>query len=421
TNEYRIFPPNNEEPAFSTFSRFDQYDDWGVDLSGRHAFSEDLTLRGKLYYHDHEDEYISYAGPEYDKSLAASSYEDYLVGGNIITDFSLADWHKGHFSFHYRGDSHEARDAAYLPYNEYFSHTGSIGTEQKWSHESGLAVFAGVSYDWFRVSDAEDYVYDQDSNLIGQQDMEDTDTKDEVNPMIGFTFALDRTEFYGSVARKTKFPNLFQLYSSHGGNPELDSEESVNYTLGVKHHFSDWLSAECAGYYHDISDWISRDYYEEDYTGDELYENVEEISMTGFEAALHFRPCDYFGLNLDYTYNDAENESSSRVTDKVVGVPENKYGIGCDVTIPGILAKLNLRSIYVDETYDQLPTAGRPDQETIETDDYFIVNARLATKQYYDTFNAYVEVDNIFDEDYEQEIGFPGRGRNFRVGFNAEF
>ena len=420
TNEYRIFTRENDNPGFSTFSRFDTYDDWGLDVSGRHKFSDALTLRGKLFYHDHEDEYVSYASPDYETVIAESRYKDALFGGNLIADFSLADWHRGHFSLHYRGDAHKARDDTYLPYNDYYSHTGSVGTEQELFHESGLSVFAGASYDWFRVSEAEDYVFDDEDNFLGQEDLEDTDTMDEINPMIGFNFSLDKNEVFGSVARKTKFPNLFQLYSSKGGNPELDAELSVNYTLGMTHHFTDWFSAQWAGYYHDISDWISRDYYEDDYTGEELYENIEEIDILGFEASMKLRPHEFIGFNLDYTYNDAENKSGNRATEKVIGVPEHKFGIGCDLTLPKVLAVLNLRGVYVDEVYDQLPTAASPDVEPVETEDYFFVNARLATKKYYDKIRAYVEVDNVFDEDYEQEIGFPGRGRNFRVGFKAE-
>lgn len=421
TNEYRIFTRSGDSPAFSTFSRFDTYDDWGVDLSGRQDVSEGLSFRGKLFYHDHTDEYVSFDSPEYENVIAVSQYKDYVVGGNLIMDFTAADWHRGHVSFQYRGDSHEARDDDYLPYNDYFSHTGSVATEQEWFNDAGLSVFAGVSYDWFAVDDAEDYVFDNDDMFMGQADKETADTESEFNPMIGFNWTVNQSEIFGSVAKKTKFPNLFQLYSSQGGNPDLDSEESINYTLGVQHAFCDWLRFELAGFYHDISDWISRDYYEDDYTGEALYDNMEEISMRGFETALHIRPCAYFGLKLDYTYNDARNESDNRVTDRVIGVPENKYGIGCDMTVPVVLAKLNLRAVYVDEMYDQLPTIERPDDEAVRTDDFFIVNARLATPKYKDCFEAHVEVDNIFDEDYAEEIGFPGRGRNFRVGFSADF
>ncbi|MGB9498460.1 MAG: TonB-dependent receptor plug domain-containing protein [Dissulfuribacterales bacterium] len=421
TSEYKIFTRENDSPGFSSFSRFDDYDDWGVDFSGKQLISDDLTIRGKLFYHDHTDKYVSYDGPDYINEIATSNYKDNLFGVSLITDFSLADWHAGHISLNYHGDMHEGRDDVYLPYNEYKSHTGSIGTEHNFFNDDGLSVFAGCSYDWFRVSDAEDYVFDRDDNFTGQEDMNTADTTSEFNPMIGFNYDLDKTELFGSVARKSKFPSLFQLYSSRGGNPDLDSEVSINYTLGLKRNFTKWFTTEISGFYHDISDWISRDYYEEDYTGIELYENMEKISMKGFEAGLYFTPHDYFRLNVNYTYNDAKNESSKRVTDRVIGVPENKLDWGCTITIPKILAKINISGYYIDNMYDQLPTTANPDDDTIKTDDYWIVNGRIATKKYMDMFNAYVEVTNIFDKDYEQGEGFPAPGRNFCVGLNADF
>jgi len=418
TNEYRLKPKGE---IFSTLSRFDKYDDWGIDFSGRHDFSEDFTLRGKLFYHDHVDEYESYDSAAYDKILAVSKWEDDIIGGNLITDFSLADWHKGHVSAHYRSDHHRARGADDLPFNESDSHVGSVGTEQEWISGFGLSVFAGVSCDWFRVSEAEDYKTDKRKNIVGQKDMDTEDAAEEVNPMIGFNWTAEKTEFYGSVAKKTRFPTLYQLYSSHGGNPDLDAEESINYTLGFRHNFCTWLSFELAGFYHDIDDYISKDYYEDDYTGIMLYENMAEIAMRGVETSLRLRPCDYFRLNLDYTYNNAKNESDNRVTSRVIGVPEHKYGVGCDITIPGILARLNLRGIFVDKMYGELPTPEQPNAEAVETDDYFILNTRLSTQKYYNMISVYAEVDNIFDYNYEQELGFPGRGRNFRVGVEAKF
>ncbi len=421
TSEYKIFLRDNDKAAFSSFSRFQDYDDWGVDFSGKQKISNELTFRGKLFYHNHKDQYVSYDGPDYINEIATATYKDELLGGALISDFSFADWHMGHISLNYRGDMHKATDDVYLPYNEYRSHTGSIGTEHKFFTNDGLSVFVGCSYDWFRVSDAEDYELDDDDYFIGQKDVETTDTTSEFNPMIGLNYDLKETQFYGSVAKKTRFPTLSQLYSSKGGNSDLNSEESINYTLGVKRNVSQWCTVEISGFYHDISDWISRDYYEDDYTGIELYENMEKISMKGFEAGLYLTPHDYCQLNLNYTYNDAENESRKRVTDRVIGVPENKVDWGCTVTIPKILAKITLSGYYMDNMYEQLPTTANPDDDTIKTHAYWIVNGRITTKKYLDLFKAYVEVNNIFDKDYEQGEGFPGPGRNFCVGLNADF
>ena len=420
TDEYRIFSREGDVPAFSTFSRFENYNDWGLDLSGRHVVNDSLTLRGKLFYHDHEDEYVSYDSPDYDTVIAKSTYKDSILGTSLFSDFSLADYHQGHVSLHYKKDNHESRDDDYLPYNDYASYTGSLGTEHQFRPNDIVTVYAGVSYDWFKVDEAEDYVFDDDDLLIGQASLDNSPSEDEINPMIGFDCLITDATLYGSIARKTRFPSLHELYSSSSGNPDLSSEVAVNYTLGVRKAIGSVASVDIAAFYHDISDWISRDYYEDNYTGDEIYTNVEDITMSGLEANLAVEPSDMFRFNFNYTFNDAENRSSKRVTDRVVGVPEHKLGVGCRFVVPVCLTKIDLQGIYVDEMYDTLPTTGSPDEETITTDPYFILNTRIS-KTFKDMLTCYAEVNNIFDRDYEQEIGFPGPGRTYRVGASARF
>ncbi len=420
TDVYKIFETSGDDAGFSTFSRFEEYTDWGVDLSGKQFVSDRLSFRGKLFYHNHEDEYVSYDGPDYETVISKSSYKDHFFGGSLFADFSLADSHKGAVSLHYRRDSHEDRSGEDLPYNEYISYTGSIGTEQKFFTDFGLTLYAGIAYDWFKVDDAEDYEFDDDDYLIGQVDGKIPGTMEEVNPMIGFTWDWDQTAFYGSVARKTRFPALFELYSSSGGNIDLSAEKTINYTLGVTRMFGNRVTVDFSGFYHDIADWISRDYYEDDYTGIEMYDNVEKVAMLGFETTMDIVFCRYFKMNLNYTYIDAEDKSDKKVTDDVVGVAENKFGVGFNALIPKILVMVDMQGIYADGVYDSLPTTGSPDDEAVETDDYFIVNTRIS-KTFKKMYSVYAEVNNLFDENYEEEIGFPSRGRNFRVGVSLDF
>ena len=56
--------------------------------------------------------------------------------------------------------------------------------------------------------------------------------------------------------------------------------------------FGNRVTVDFSGFYHDISDWISRDYYEDEYTGEELYDNVEyRYSMLGFETSMDIVFC----------------------------------------------------------------------------------------------------------------------------------
>ncbi|WP_027370807.1 TonB-dependent receptor plug domain-containing protein [Desulfovermiculus halophilus] len=162
TDEYKVFTQRGDDPAFSNFARFGEYQDWGLDLSGKQKVLPWLTLRGKLFYHEHTDDYISYSNPDLDEELAKSTYEDSYTGGSLIADIDPVDWYTGHFSVHYKQDTHEDRDATYLPFNESKSYTGSIGTEHEFFTHYGLTAVIGASYDWFEVTDAEKTVFTED-------------------------------------------------------------------------------------------------------------------------------------------------------------------------------------------------------------------------------------------------------------------
>ena len=364
---------------------------------------------------------MSFTDFSLDEEIAVSTYEDAYMGVSLIADMTPVTWHNGHVSFHYKKDNHDDRASASLPFAEFSSYTGSVGTEHSFFTDNGITAVIGASYDWFEVSSAEETTFDQDDNFSGQQKLETAEPDGEFNPMAGLSWqASESTQVYGSVAKKTQFPRLSQLYSGSSGNPELDSEKTINYTLGIQQAIGSVLHLRADGFYHDISDWISRDYYAEDFQGDTVYVNVEDVEMQGFELGIRWTPLPELGLSVEYTYNDAENKSDGAVTDKVAGVAENQFVAGISALVPFINVRMDLRGIYVDEIYEELPTADRPDTEITSTSDYFFANLRLA-KEFNENIEAYVECGNLFDKDYESEIGYPGKGRDFLFGMKATF
>ena len=142
--------------------------------------------------------------------------------------------------------------------------------------------------------------------------------------------------------------------------------------------------------------------------------------MDRLELGFQLTPMQDVSLRLDYTYNDAENTSSKAVTDKVAGVPENKFVLTFSALIPKIETQIDLQGIYVDEIYEDLPTTADPNRQVTHADSHFTVDGRLS-KDIGKNFSAYVECENLLDKDYESEIGFPGRGRNAVVGLKASF
>ena len=410
-----------DKPAFSSvFDRINEYDDWDIDLSGQQKILDRLTLKAKLFYHNHTDEYTSYADQDYSQEIAVSRYKDYMAGGSLMGDFRPVDWDVIRFAYNYRGDSHKQRDDEYLPFAESFSYTGSVGLENEFNLIRNLSVVAGVSYDWFNVTKAEKTITDKKGALISQDDAGEPGYMDELSPMIGATYNFtDSTKLFGSFARKVRFPTLDQLYSSKSGNLNLKAEKANNYTLGVSQLFSKYAKAELAGFYHDIEDFISR---EADPHVNPLaqYQNYAKIEMLGFELSGELYPIKDLVLRAGYTYNYARDKSDGRVTDDVVNIPEHKVDVGVSYTIPYINTHIDLTGIYMDKIYSQLPTPTYPNDPKTKVQDYFTANARIS-QNFLKYFEAHLALNNIFDKDYESEYGFPGPGRNFYAGISVKY
>jgi iron complex outermembrane receptor protein len=425
-NREKGFPPGVgsgesiflERPAFSTaFARATRYDDWGIDLSGQQKIIEPLIFKGKLFYHNHVDDYTSYSDKDYKDEIAVSRYKDYLIGGSIIGDYRPVDWDIVRFSLNYRGDSHKERDDDYLPFAESFSYTGSIGLENEFNQLKNFSLVVGASFDFFDVDKSEANETDDDGNFVDQEPNKLPSTMKELNPMIGATYTFpDSTRVFASIARKVRFPTLQQLFSSRSGNKKLKAEKSVNYTLGVSKTFSKYIRGELALFYYDITDFISRD--APGVLG--IYQNYARISLAGFELTGEVNPVKDLGIWAGYTYNKARDKSLGHETEHVLNIPENKIDVGAYYIIPYIITRLDLTGTFMGMTYSQLPTPADDTIEVLKTDDYFTLNTKLS-KVFMKNFEAYVAVNNIFDTDYEPEFGFPGMGRNYYIGLIAKF
>jgi outer membrane receptor protein involved in Fe transport len=408
-------------PAFSSvFDRIPKYDDWGIDLSGQQKIIDPVTLKAKLFYHNHVDDYTSYSDQNYENLISVSRFKDYNLGGSFLGDVRPLNWDIIRFAFNYRGDSHKQRDDEYLPFAETFSYTGSVALENEFNLIKNLSVVAGASYDWFKVTKAKKDVTDSSGNFLRQDDAGKPDEMNAFDPMIGATYSFaDTTRLFASIARKIRFPTLDQLYSSKGGNLNLNPEKAINYTLGVSRLFSNFAKGELAGFYHDISDFISRD---ADPRINPLaqFQNYAKIEMLGFELNGEFYPMKDLILRAGYTFNHARNKSEGRVTDDVVNAPEHKIDMGVQYMIPCIETRLNLEGIYMGRIFSQLPTPTNPTQVKTKVDDYFIANARIS-KSFLKYFEGYFALSNIFNKNYESEYGFPAPGRNFYLGITAKY
>jgi outer membrane cobalamin receptor len=405
----------NTRPYYTNFATIPNYTDWGFDLDAKQKIHDNVTLKAKLFFHNHNDELDSYTDQTYAKQLAHSTYKDYILGGSFFADIQPVPWDILRFAFHYKKDKHEQRDDAYLPFEESESYTGSMGMENEFNLVRNMSLVAGMSYDWWEVNKAEKTSLKSNGDF-SSMGANPTTSAGSFNPMAGLTYTFsDATKIYGSAARKSRFPTLNDLYGK-SGNTKLTEEKSWNYTLGVSRPFSKYAKAGLSLFYYDVADMISKDGPQ--FLGTNY--NVGKVALSGIEVNAEVYPFDGLTLRAGYTYEDARNRSDGRVTDKVTYIPEHKADVGIEYLVPVVKTRLNFDMTYVGETFSQLPTPSSKTNPVLIAGDYTIFNAKI-TQPVWKYFEAYVAAKNIFDKNYEPEYGYPAPGRSFWFGLTAKF
>ncbi len=407
-------------PAFSQLWQMPKYDNWGIDLSGQQKLGDRVTLKGKLFYHNHVDELVSYRDPDYSRYLSKSRYQDDMIGGSLSSDIKVSEIDTLKFALSYRRDKHEERADTYLPYQEAISYTGSFGMENELKPLKNLSLVGGLSYDWWDVTKSTQNITSTTAatygNLVRVASLKTPDDS-MFNPMLGATYTFDEgTKVFASWARKVRFPTLSTLYSSTNGNPDLRPEKSMNYVVGASRGITKYARGEVSFFVHDIEDFISRD----GSSTIAIYRNYGKIFMYGAELSAEVFPMKDLTIKASYTYNNASDRSSGSLTDRVTFVPAHKADLSIKYLIPYITTTIDFTGTYVGYMWGQLPTPASPATAADGTGDYFITDIRLS-KNIYKNFEAYFVAKNIFDKNYEQQLGFPAPGRNLFIGLKASY
>ncbi len=406
-----------EEDYFSRLFRWDNYEDWGIDLSARHQFNDQFNLKTSLFYHNHEDDLASYSDVTYDTRIGLSPYEDYILGGLASAEYIPAEWDTIRMGFNFRKDNHEQRADKSLKAAASHSYTGSASFENEMSLlEERLSVVIGASYDWFNVTQAE-YDDDNDSVILRYSA---PSAKKEFNPMIGASFEINEMfRTFASIARKTRFPTLSEIFTGEDsitGNPSpnlgLEAETSINYTIGLEMEYNDFLNISFMPFFYDISEYIVRNDFD---NPNSQYQNYSDVNLLGAEFNIILTPIEDLMIKLAYTYNHAENRSDKKGSKHMEKIVRDKIDVGVQYTVPQFETRLNLTTAYTGDSYDQLPTWDDPTDETIENEAFSLFNAKI-TQPFMKHFEAYISIDNIFDKSYEPEVAFPTQGRTIWVG-----
>ncbi|PIE56376.1 MAG: TonB-dependent receptor [Desulfobulbus propionicus] len=392
-NYNKRFFEGKKGAAFSTFGRYDMYEDSGIDLNGRYQILDWLTLRAMTFYHQHQDDYISYEDWTMETPMATSTWDDDSAGISLFTDMVLDTWGNLSLTAQYRKDSHRQRGDVHFPWQESEADITTLAAEETLFF-GNLSVVAGLSYSHFdatKIADNPGYA------------------EETIDPMIGLTWkGASGLEFFGSIAKKTRFPT-FNDMEYDNVMFTLKPEQNINYTVGAQYTFFERSDVRLSAFYNDVTDRIAD---ARDAADNDIKTNLDEVKIYGAEFSSTTRFSERFSLGLDYVYTHARNTSDNRQSDYIEDVPEHQGIIRVSYLIPMIETKLNISGgLKIDTVIDE-------NNDTME--DSFVVDISLI-KEFANGFTLGGYVSNLFDENYYEGDGMASNGISFKVLGQYEF
>lgn len=273
-----------------------------------------------------------------------------------------------------RAQSNYSSDGAYGPYNDVLDQrsatTNSTFLETRTSYNEKLYIDGGVRYDHH--------------SIFGSA------TTYRIAPAWHVT---SLTKLRGSVGTGFKAPSLVQLYSSFG-NPDLDAERSTGWDVGVDQTIvRDRVTTSLTFFRNDYNNLITFN------PSTFVLDNIDSAHTQGIEAAANVTLTKTFSVKTAYTYTESQDESTKEA---LLRRPLNKGSVTL-VYAPSsrLTTQLQWRvySARKDMDYSAYPPA------VTSLGGYGIVDL-AATYKLSERYELFTRVENLFDQEYEEVLGY---------------
>lgn len=208
------------------------------------------------------------------------------------------------------------------------------------------------------------------------------------------------------AANGFRAPSLYELYSRFG-NRALKAETSRSFELGAEYLFAQGSSLQVTLFNTEINNKIS--------FGANTYEQLPGTTQTrGVELVGNHALSDDWALFGTYTYTDAYALKGSTKT-PAARVPRHDLAMGVQGKVSERLAaRVSLDRIIGYTDSGLWPAPASP------LNNYTVVNASLGY-QVNPTTDAWLRVENLFDQDYQTVRNYGQPGRQVFVGLSTKF
>ncbi len=249
-------------------------------------------------------------------------------------------------------------------------------------------------------------------NLVLLLELRSDDVSDqgsELSPGAGVRYTFPtQTTFKAHYSEGFRPPSFFALGNPLVGNPDLVPETSKGGEIGVEQTLLDnrlfvgvtWFLTE----YEDLID------FDETIPPFGQLVNRSSVDTEGAEVQLAVRPLDRLSITASYTYLSADIEDSDQ---HLLHRPRNSVAFGFNYAWSEAW-RFVWNTVYASDSFDfSIPTG------EVELDSW--TRTDVALSYTWKAVTATFAIDNLFDSDYEQYVGFTQPGIRGRAMVTARF
>jgi outer membrane cobalamin receptor len=360
---------------------------WGT-LEYEDILSGSLKFGSHIYYDGGQDTYQQFDDPAHEHMTLNSEMRYHTLGFNPRLEWAPDEWNTFNWGLRAENTRSTRRDdGAYPQWTPHWMNLHNAFCQYRRQLSGVAALNAGLG-------------------LSASQ----SDLKNSLNlflePSAGVVFQFNElSESSISFGRNTAFPTMRQLFSSNSGNPDLKPQHALKFEADHRQRFrvgDILLNNRISLFYNDTRDLIDRQ------GEDGIYQNIYRVRTWGLEYSLLWRPADWWESEAGYALLFWDGEGSYRLTE----TPRNQATLSQSWKLPWQV-ELGHSCIYTDLRYSQ---GDIDDYHTLRS--YLLHDLSLSRE--FGRIGVTLGLENIFDDYYETEYGYPGAGFNFFVNLKAK-
>jgi len=224
-----------------------------------------------------------------------------------------------------------------------------------------------------------------------------------INP--SYSMALDEgyLKFMGSYATSYITPSLNQLFGIFGANPLLEPETNRTAEGGLEYKANETLRLSALYFNRKEDNFVFFDN-----TLFQYFNASNTINVQGFEAQLDWVPLVKMNLTANYTFTERKGDNAIRI-------PKHSFNAALSYSFTA-KTYTSLTYSYTGKRLDtDFNTFDEQVLEPFSTFGIYISQEVMANK-----LKFFLSIENVFNTNFTEVIGFTTRGRNLRLGLSLK-